>query len=118
MAHNSRSTKRRRTSGGPQALVVVALGESSSAAKGQETFTRHADFWLDDGNLILLAGTIASRVFRSILIKKSAAFADMFATGTLDATEAFDDCPVVRLSDHPEDLQDFLQYLMPCSALR
>ncbi|KAI1795347.1 hypothetical protein LXA43DRAFT_992392, partial [Ganoderma leucocontextum] len=115
---DSRSTKRRRTSTSSPALVIVAPGDPSEPAKDQETFTRHADFWLEDGNLVLLAGATAFRVFRSILVKKSAVFADMVAAGSADATETFDDCPVVRLPDDPEDLRDFLQYLMPCSALR
>ena len=71
----------------------------------------------DDGNLILLAGTTAFRVYRGILIKKSAVFADMFDTGSLDASQMFDGCPVVHLSDHPEDLRDFFQYLIPCLDL-
>ena len=42
----------------------------------------------------------------------------MFATGSRDATETFDDCPIILLPDHPEDLRDFLQYLMQCSPLK
>ncbi|KAI1795345.1 hypothetical protein LXA43DRAFT_992385 [Ganoderma leucocontextum] len=117
MAEGSRSTKRRRTSASPKTIVIAEFGELFKPAKGQETFTRHVDFWLEDGNLILLAGTTALRVYRGLLVKKSAVFADMFAAGSLDASETFDGCPVVRLSDHPEDLRDFLQYLIPCSDL-
>ncbi|PIL26539.1 hypothetical protein GSI_12297 [Ganoderma sinense ZZ0214-1] len=117
MTHDSRSTKRRRTSDSPERLIILAPGESLEPCEGQETFTRHADFWLDDGNLILLAGATAFRVLRSVLVKKSAVFADMFAAGSLDATETFEDCPVVRLPDHPDDLCDFLQYLIPCAPI-
>ena len=112
MARNSLSAKRRRISNDANPVVIVTL------ARGQEKFTRHADFWLDDGNLILLAGGTAFRVYKGLLTKHSAVFSDMFATGSADATEAFDGCPVVRLPDHPKDLRDFLQYLMPCSKLR
>ena len=42
----------------------------------------------------------------------------MFATSSADTTEMFDGRPVVRLPDHPADLADFLQYLMPCSEPR
>ena len=120
MSHDSRSTKRRRTSddSNPRPILIVAPGEWFKPTQAVEVFTRHADFWLDDGNLILLAGATAFRVFRSILVKKSVVFADMFATGSPDATESFDNCPIVRLPDHPEDLRDFLQYLMPCSPLK
>ncbi|KAM5539604.1 hypothetical protein V8D89_006713 [Ganoderma adspersum] len=75
--------------------------------QGQETFTRDTHFWLDNGNLILLAGTTAFRVYRGILVKKSTVFADMFDTASLDVSETFDDW----------DLQDFLQFLIPCSPL-
>ena len=37
-------------------------------------------------------------------MKKSVVFVDMFATGSLDATETFNDCSVVHLSDHPAEL--------------
>ena len=98
-------------------IVILESAESRKPAKGQESFTRDPDFWLEDGNLILLAGATAFRVYRGILVKKSTVFADMFATGSLDTTETFDGCPVVRLSDHPKDLQDFFQYLIPCSDI-
>ena len=118
MTLDSRSPKRRRVSSSVTPVVIVAPGESPELAHGQEKFIRHADFWLDDGNLILLAGDTAFRVYKGLLTKNSAVFADMFATGSADATETFDGCPVVRLPDHPVDLGDFLQYLMPCSKLR
>ncbi|PIL26527.1 hypothetical protein GSI_12285 [Ganoderma sinense ZZ0214-1] len=117
MAEASRSTKRRRSSATAKSIVILEPGESCNPAKGQETFTRDAHFWLEDGNLILLAGTTAFRVYRGILVKKSAVFADMFDTGSLDATETFDGCPVVRLPDHPEDPRDFFQYLITCLDL-
>ncbi len=78
-------------------------------------FNRDLDFSLEDGNLVLVAGTTAFRVYRGILAKKSTVFANMFHMGSLDVTETFDGCPVLHLSDHPEDLRDFLQFLMPCS---
>ncbi|PIL26545.1 hypothetical protein GSI_12303 [Ganoderma sinense ZZ0214-1] len=119
MTHDTPSTKRRRVPSRTKPFVaILAPGESAELAHGQEKFIRHAvDFWLDDGNLILLAGDTAFRVYKGLLTKNSAVFADMFAAGSADATETFDGCPVVRLPDHPKDLRDFLQYLMPCSKL-
>ncbi|PIL26543.1 hypothetical protein GSI_12301 [Ganoderma sinense ZZ0214-1] len=119
MTLDSRSTKRRRVSSSPQTIVILPPGQSRTldSDNGQQQFTRHADFWLDDGNLILIAGDTAFRVYQGLLKKVSSVFADMFATGSADATETFDGCPVVRLPDHPKDLSDFLQYLMPCSKL-
>ncbi|KAI1795348.1 hypothetical protein LXA43DRAFT_38340 [Ganoderma leucocontextum] len=114
MAEDARSTKRRRVSSRHKTIVL----DSSTQANGQEKLARSADFWLDDGNLILLAGETAFRVYKGILTKNSGVFADMFAAGSADATESFDGCPVVRLSDDPEDLGDFLQHLMLCSPPR
>ena len=120
MGHDSRSTKRRRTSDdGSPILLIVAPGRPFKSTVDQEVFTRDTDFWLEDGNLILLAGSTAFCVHRSLLVKKSAVFAEMFPKDSyLDSAESFDGCPVARLPDHPQDLRDFLQYLMPCSPLR
>ena len=87
MSHDSRSTKRRRTSddSNGRPILIVAPGEWFKPTQAVEVFTRHADFWLGDGNLILLAGATAFRVFRSILVKKCVVFADMFTTGSPDA---------------------------------
>ncbi|PIL26172.1 hypothetical protein GSI_11927 [Ganoderma sinense ZZ0214-1] len=120
MTDDPRSPKRPRLSVSPRAILIVSPGDSSgseSDAAGEEKYTRDLDFWLDDGNLILLAGRSAFRVYRGLLVKNSPVFADMFTTGSAGATETFDNCPVVRLADHPQNLRDFLQYLMPCSAL-
>ena len=122
MTDDPRSPKRPRLSPAPQAIIIAAPGDPSgseggSATGAEEKYTRDPDFWLEDGNLIILAGRSAFRVYRGLLAKFSPVFADMFTTGSAGATETFDNCPVVRLADHPEDLRDFLQYLMPCSAL-
>ena len=116
MAEGSRSSKRRRTSvASPKLFAIIGVGEEFEPAEGQDTFTFDFYFWLLDGNIILRAGHSALRVYRGILAQKSPVFRHMFDTRPLDAAETFNGRPVVRLSDHPEDLTDFLQYLIPCT---
>ena len=108
----------RRASISSKAVVILAPGEPPDPANEKEIFTRDVNFWLDDGGLIFLAGDTAFRVYQDILKKKCLVFADMFASSSANATEMFEDRPAVRLSDHPEGLAHFLQYLMPCVDLR
>ena len=123
MTDDARSPKRRRVSASSPTIHIVDPGawspseSDSDADGGKEKYARDLDFWLEDGNLILLAGPSAFRVYRGLLTRNSPVFADMFTAGSAGATETFDNCPVVRLVDHPQDLRDFLQYLMPCSPL-
>ena len=71
---------------------------------------RDRQYWLEDGNIVLLAGQTAFRIYKGLLARQSTVFRDMFvashpATGlTCDAS-----CPTVRLSDSPEDLRALLQ---------
>ena len=99
-------------------LTSITKPTNTNGVDSEDPFTRDPDFWLEDGNIILLAGNTAFRVYRGLLKKHSVVFADMFATATVDAGETFEDCPVVRLSDHPEDLKDLLTCIMPCSTVR
>ncbi len=121
MALDSRSKKRPRvscSSPNPIAITVAHGAETPQLEIGQDKFTPHADFWLGDGNLIILAGDTAFRVYNGLLVKKSTVFAALLSTSSSNATETFGGCSIVRLSDYPEDLADFLQYLMPCSHIR
>ncbi|KAM5539317.1 hypothetical protein V8D89_007008 [Ganoderma adspersum] len=108
---------------GPQPVNIVVSQESTtkptSTSGVEEPFTRDPDFWLEDGSITLLAGNTAFRVYRGLLRKHSVVSADMFTTATADAgVETFEDCPVVRLPDHPEDLKDVLTCMMPCFTAR
>lgn len=68
-----------------------------------------------DDNIVLVSGDIAFRVYKAILTEQSPVLRDLFASSqpALDTVQKFDVCPVVKLSDPPEDLYHSLQLLFP-----
>ncbi|KAI1786070.1 hypothetical protein LXA43DRAFT_1111894 [Ganoderma leucocontextum] len=74
---------------------------------------RDGRYWLEDGNVVLIAGETAFRIYKSLLARQSEVFRDMFSASDLDAGPMFDGCPAVHLSDSAEDLRALLQALMP-----
>ena len=74
-----------------------------------KALVRSADLYLDDGNIVLVAGNIAFRVHRSQLARHSEVFRDMLAIPSQpDGAEVSDGCPVVRLTDTPSDVLQLL----------
>jgi hypothetical protein len=74
--------------------------------------TRSEDIYLDDGNIVLVAQDVAFRVHRSQLARHSEVFCDMLALAEQPTdAEAFDGCPVVRLSDMCKDVSELLRVL-------
>lgn len=82
--------------------------------------TRDGEFWFEDGSIILVAGDVEFRVFKSILAQYSPVFSDMFSLPQPSFTSGSpaDPCPVVHLSDSPEDLRHILRVSMPKSSTR
>ncbi|PIL26455.1 hypothetical protein GSI_12213 [Ganoderma sinense ZZ0214-1] len=77
--------------------------------------TRSEDFWIPDGNIVLVAGETAFRVYQGLLTLQSTVFADMFASSSPRTEECYDGCPVIRLQDSPRDLVHLLRVLLPTS---
>ncbi|KAM5539306.1 hypothetical protein V8D89_006997 [Ganoderma adspersum] len=77
--------------------------------------TRHEEFWFDDGSVVLVAQNTAFRVFRTLLAAQSTVFADMLSSSSPNAEEMFEGCPVVHLSDSPQDIAHLLHVLLPKS---
>ena len=104
MAHGP-PAKRQRTSVGPDKEEEATDSEAPAAAyvKG--------DPWLYDGNVVLVAGKTAFRVFRSVLSKNSPVFEDMFTIPQPPDAETFEDCSVVHLQDAAHDVDAFLRAL-------
>ncbi|EMD34217.1 hypothetical protein CERSUDRAFT_140580 [Gelatoporia subvermispora B] len=71
------------------------------------------EFWYLDGNVVLIAGEIAFRVFRGQLSQHSDIFRDLFEIPQSSSMEQLDGCPVVRLYDDPNDIIHILRALFP-----
>lgn len=83
---------------------------SSSSNNG---LAHHEEFWFDDGNIVLVAGNTAFRVYRGLLSAHSTVFSDMFEASSPMDGETLEGCPVVRLSDSAQDLAHLLKILIP-----
>ncbi|TCD63690.1 hypothetical protein EIP91_005095 [Steccherinum ochraceum] len=98
---DTRSSKRARctadTSGGEQ-----NMGYKQSDA-----------FWLRDGNIILVADSVAFRVHQSVLERKSEVFKDMLGLPQPDNadSESLEECALVHVSDAAEDIGHLLSVL-------
>lgn len=79
----------------------------------EATRTRDEEFWYDDGTVILVAGDVEFRVYKGILSEASAVFRDMFSFPQPPAPPTADGCPIVHLSDSPEDLRHVLRVYTP-----
>ena len=73
------------------------------------------EFWLEDGNIILISSSTAFRIYRGLLAARSSVFADMFTASSSKPDESYEGCPVIHLSESPEDLRHFLRVLLPKS---
>ncbi|TBU38342.1 hypothetical protein BD309DRAFT_874578 [Dichomitus squalens] len=72
------------------------------------------EFWLGDGTVILVAGTIEFRVYKGLLAAYSPVLKDLFARKhpfrDVPSGDRHDiPCPVVRVSDSPDDLRHLLR---------
>lgn len=72
------------------------------------------EFWFDDGTVILVARNIEFRVYKGVLVGLSSVFKALFARQHplrnvhMDGVPSFP-CPVVQVSDSPEDLRHLLR---------
>ncbi|PIL26457.1 hypothetical protein GSI_12215 [Ganoderma sinense ZZ0214-1] len=76
---------------------------------------RSEEFWIPDGNIVLIAGKTAFRVYRGLLTLQSTVFSDLFASSSPRAEESHDGCPVILLTDSAQDLTHLLRVLLPSS---
>ena len=67
-----------------------------------------------DGTIVLLAGSTVFRVYSGLLSKYSEVFSDMLSLSSRQppSAETWDGCPLVHLSDSPDEFAYFLNALM------
>ncbi|RPD72792.1 hypothetical protein L226DRAFT_147200 [Lentinus tigrinus ALCF2SS1-7] len=73
---------------------------------------RDSEYWFSDGNVVLLARGVASRVYRGPLAIHSSIFNDTFSIPQPQRT-AHNSCEVIRLDDSPEALCHLFRIIMP-----
>ena len=76
---------------------------------------RCSDLWLERGDFILIAGgATAFRIHSDVLGQKSKVFHDLLNLHDVprpDAEDMMDGCPVVHVTDNPDDFQTFLGFI-------
>ncbi|TBU28417.1 hypothetical protein BD311DRAFT_807035 [Dichomitus squalens] len=81
---------------------------------------KNSEFWYEDGTIILVVRNVEFRVYRGPLVKHSPVFHDIQSITTQPRdgrsspsspvlVDRDADCPVVRLSDSPEDVRHMLR---------
>ncbi|TCD63692.1 hypothetical protein EIP91_005097 [Steccherinum ochraceum] len=91
-----------------------ARNDASSKGSREDTtagYKRSENFWLRDGNVILVAEKTAFRVHQSVLERKSVVFQDMFGVPQPEEAETLEECPLVHVSDTAEDITHMLSVL-------
>ena len=103
---------------GPPAKRARTSSSSQVPSSQPTSLERDEEFWLEDGSIVLVCKNVGFRVYRVLLASQSTVFADMLATANPDAGETYEGCPVVRLSDSPEDMRHFLRAIVSRTTIR
>ncbi len=79
---------------------------------------RDEEFWLEDGTVILVARDVESRVYAGLLAAHSPVLKDLFdqshPTRKISSHRGEEiQCPIIHLSDSPEDVRYILGVYMP-----
>ena len=112
MSDGSRPLEHPRTSEPEHSEGVPQISPSPSPSPSND-LEPHGDVWFDDGNIVLVAGNTAFRVYRGLLAAQSTVFSDMFEASSPVGGETFEGCPVIRLFDSTQDLVHLLKILVP-----
>ncbi|KAI0706740.1 hypothetical protein C8T65DRAFT_225860 [Cerioporus squamosus] len=83
------------------------------------TKTRDADYWFDDGNIILVAEDVEFRVYAAPLMRCSPVFREMLSLLQPPGDHAvYSSIPIVPLFDHPTDIRCLLGSIIFGNDLR
>ena len=86
-----------------------------TAADIVDAATRDGDYWFEDGNIILVSENVAFKVYRGLLAEHSSVFRSMLdvGQGRHKPADVVEGCPVVPLSDSPNDLRGLFRIIFP-----
>ncbi|KAH9922083.1 uncharacterized protein B0H18DRAFT_1019051 [Fomitopsis serialis] len=87
------------------------MSDSSTAQPDIVAFVRDGEIWLADGNVVLEAQGHAFKVYQGLLAHNSEVFRDLFSLPQPTSPDAYDGCPIVHLTDHPDELRHLLHAL-------
>ncbi|EPT02392.1 hypothetical protein FOMPIDRAFT_1059356 [Fomitopsis schrenkii] len=82
----------------------------------KSTWSRDEQFWLTDGNIIIVAQDVGFRTYKGWLAVQSEVFRDMFsiaqpATADLKQADVSEGCPVVHVTDTAAEIRSLLSVL-------
>ncbi|TFK84824.1 hypothetical protein K466DRAFT_210506 [Polyporus arcularius HHB13444] len=107
--------KRLRTDAPANSASTSRAVPNPTAADIVKAATRDADYWFEDGNIILVSENVSFKVYRGLLAEHSSVFRSMLdvGQGTHNPAEVVDGCPVVPLYDSPNDLRGLFRIIFP-----
>ncbi|GBE89326.1 hypothetical protein SCP_1503340 [Sparassis crispa] len=77
----------------------------------EDAVQQDADFWFEDGNIVLIANRTAFRVHQGVLSRHSEVLRSLLILSQPVDEETMFGCPSVHMSDSPTDLQHLLRVL-------
>lgn len=96
-----------------QPLKRRRIDDGVSGSQGPDLkYVEDQDVWMDDGSIIIAAGTDPTHLFKchkSVLSKNSLVFSEMF--GLALTGNAYQDVPVVPLPDAANDVRTLIRML-------
>ena len=96
----------------PYSRSVVGRLHSSATAQ------KDIEFWFEDGTLLIVAQNVEFRVYKGLLTDGSVVFKQLLSQPRTHQTLSIGDqqtirCPVVRVTDSPQDMRHLFRALMP-----
>ncbi|KAK7025093.1 BTB domain-containing protein [Favolaschia claudopus] len=76
-----------------------------------DTQTTRSELWNEDGNIVLQAANTQFRVHWSVLARSSSVFSDMQGLPQPAEQPLVDGCPILEISDDPDDVEYLLKAL-------
>ncbi|KAI0703104.1 hypothetical protein C8Q76DRAFT_801952 [Earliella scabrosa] len=120
---STNATRKRPRTDGADSSAAEPAGNGPQIANGGaggevEGLTRDEEFWLEDGTVILIARNVEFRIYGGLLANHSPVFKDLFARPQSSRPVSMHgdqilQCPVVHLSDSPQDLRHILRAYVP-----